>query len=305
MSESARGTGIDPRIDYAFKRLFGDPRNSDLLIDLLNAVVQPANPITSVEILNPFLEKEFAADKQAVLDIRVRDQLQQAMHIEMQIRLSPDFPERIVYGTCDGYSDQLSAGESYRELRPVISICLIDQPLYPEAVERRWMFRLLDADTGQCFSEQLRICVVELAKFPLAVSVKSKPLEIWMAFLRDAANMDPNNPQPPFDTSIFRKALQELMKMSQDQQARWDYKARETFIRDQESFLFHAHREGREEGIEIGLRKGREVGRIHLCEQLMGLEQTPADDLQSRSEQELSRLADELEARLRGRGEKK
>jgi len=32
------GTGIDPREDYVFKRVFGDEDNALLLVDLLNAV---------------------------------------------------------------------------------------------------------------------------------------------------------------------------------------------------------------------------------------------------------------------------
>jgi hypothetical protein len=30
--------GIDPKVDFAFKRVFGDPRNADILTHLLNAV---------------------------------------------------------------------------------------------------------------------------------------------------------------------------------------------------------------------------------------------------------------------------
>jgi hypothetical protein len=33
--------GIDPKVDYAFKRLFGREQNVALLISLLNAVLQP------------------------------------------------------------------------------------------------------------------------------------------------------------------------------------------------------------------------------------------------------------------------
>ena len=46
--------GIDPTVDYVFKRLFGDPQNSDLLIHLLNAVLQPKIPIREVKILIRF-----------------------------------------------------------------------------------------------------------------------------------------------------------------------------------------------------------------------------------------------------------
>ena len=33
--------GIDPKVDYAFKRTFGVEQNKDVLIDLLHAVLDP------------------------------------------------------------------------------------------------------------------------------------------------------------------------------------------------------------------------------------------------------------------------
>jgi len=59
--------GIDPKVDYVFKRIFGDPRNADILIHLLNAILKLPEPIVAVEILNPFNDKDFAEDKLTVL----------------------------------------------------------------------------------------------------------------------------------------------------------------------------------------------------------------------------------------------
>lgn len=48
--------GVDPKVDYAFKKLFGSESTTDLLIDLLNAVLQyPAGrEVVGVTLLNPF-----------------------------------------------------------------------------------------------------------------------------------------------------------------------------------------------------------------------------------------------------------
>ena len=67
--------GIDPIVDFAFKRVFGDERNTDILIHLLNAILKLVVPIVSVEILNPFNDKDFSEDKLTVLDVKARDQL--------------------------------------------------------------------------------------------------------------------------------------------------------------------------------------------------------------------------------------
>ena len=50
----------DPKVDYAFKRVYGSQRNADILVHLLNAILRPEIPIRAVEILNPFSEKDLA-----------------------------------------------------------------------------------------------------------------------------------------------------------------------------------------------------------------------------------------------------
>ncbi len=52
--------GIKPTVDFAFKMIFGSPESAQALIGLLNAVIQLCDPITDVEILNPFSYQEFA-----------------------------------------------------------------------------------------------------------------------------------------------------------------------------------------------------------------------------------------------------
>ena len=63
---------MDLRVDYAFKLLFSKG-DSGLLISLLNAIF--ANKkipriIKSINIKNPFLDKEYNEDKLSILDIR-------------------------------------------------------------------------------------------------------------------------------------------------------------------------------------------------------------------------------------------
>ena len=52
--------GVDPKVDYAFKQVFGREQNSDILCSRLNAILQPPldQRLVSEEILNPFLDQE-------------------------------------------------------------------------------------------------------------------------------------------------------------------------------------------------------------------------------------------------------
>ncbi|WPL19374.1 PD-(D/E)XK nuclease family transposase [Thiorhodovibrio winogradskyi] len=67
---------IDPKIDCVFKALLGSQANRALLIHFLNATLGQdlAGPLTEVEILNPYNEREFLADKLSIVDVKARDQ---------------------------------------------------------------------------------------------------------------------------------------------------------------------------------------------------------------------------------------
>jgi len=54
---------MDPKVDYAFKWVFGTLRNSDILVHLFNAILRPEVLIRGVETRNPLIEKNFADDK--------------------------------------------------------------------------------------------------------------------------------------------------------------------------------------------------------------------------------------------------
>lgn len=64
----------DPRIDFAFKHVFGREQNKSLLISLLDAVLQPAvgEGIASLEIMNPFNDKEELDDYHLIFELRER-----------------------------------------------------------------------------------------------------------------------------------------------------------------------------------------------------------------------------------------
>ena len=82
---------IDPTTDCIFKAILGNPKQTDVLIHFLNSVTHPTVPITSVQILNPYNDKEFQTDKLTVVDVKARDKGGKTYQIEIQLKLSP-FP---------------------------------------------------------------------------------------------------------------------------------------------------------------------------------------------------------------------
>ena len=63
---------INPRVDFAFKKLFGSEENKDLLISLINAIVSEEDQVVEVELKNPFNLADYRADKISMLDIKAK-----------------------------------------------------------------------------------------------------------------------------------------------------------------------------------------------------------------------------------------
>ena len=103
---------IDPKIDWVFKALLGAEDNRGRLIHFLNAMLGaelPA-PVTAVEILNPYNERECLTDKLSIVDVKARDDQGRFYQIEIQLRPHADLPARILYTWTDsGRVDKRSA----------------------------------------------------------------------------------------------------------------------------------------------------------------------------------------------------
>lgn len=90
---------IDPKVDYAFKRLFGSEDTKDILISVLNAFLRPAagQEVVEVELKNPFDEKQFEADKLSSVDVKARDARGRWFVVEMQLAATPEYLGRAAF----------------------------------------------------------------------------------------------------------------------------------------------------------------------------------------------------------------
>ena len=78
---------IDPKTDCVFKALLGAEDNRDLLIHFLNAILgrDLPSPVTQVDILNPYNEREFVTDKLSIVDVKARDDHARLYQAEIQL----------------------------------------------------------------------------------------------------------------------------------------------------------------------------------------------------------------------------
>ncbi len=266
------GTGIDPKVDYAFKRVFGSEENRDILTNLLNAIFAGSSlaPIRDVELLNPFSFKDVADDRLFILDIKARDDQQRESLIEMQNLAHADYRGRLVYYAAKHLSQTLSEGADYSKLGRVIVVCLLNDVLFGESTEHHSRFELIDGDSGLRFSDHLSIHVIELPKFQKTLAQLDSELDRWIYFLKHGEELDVDQFPPQLQTSEIRKAAGVLNMLSHSSTERDLYEARQMAQRDEAARIKTALAKGRLEGRLEGQLQAANAALLKLGTRLLG-----------------------------------
>ncbi len=292
--------GVNPKVDYAFKKVFGSEANTPVLLNLLEAVLRPPpeQRLVALEIRNPFNDKDALDDKLSILDIKARDQQGRQYNVEMQMLGTPLYPQRVLYYWAVLHSQQLHAGEHYGQLQPTISISFVDGLLFPQVPDYHLDFQLRSSRHPQLiFSGQQSMHVLELPKFKRTAAELADPLDVWCYFLVHGEELDTDNLPEALRTPAVHRAMEVLYMLSQNDLERARYEARLKDERDRISFVEEARQLGRELGLELGRKEG-EVGRIHLSQRLLKLPLTPPEELLALSLAELRAKAAALEQQL-------
>ena len=223
---------IDPKVDCVFKALLGSEENRNLLIHFLNAILanELTAPITSVEILNPYNDKEFISDKLSIVDVKARDEQQRLYQIEIQLVTHAYLPERIIYNWADIYSQQLHSGDKYEELQPTYAIWLLAENLLKNDSDYLHCYKLRD-EKNRILTEQGGIWLLELAKFS-ANAINSED-QRWLKFFKDGEELDDTALPDWMSTSEMRQAMTTLSVFSEKERAYFQYQARQEYLRVQ------------------------------------------------------------------------
>lgn len=225
--------GIDPRVDFAFKRLFGDPRNSHLAKSLINATFEDSSlaPIVDLQFLNPFNLQETPTDKLSILDIKARDATGRQINLEMQMLVSRTLCPRIVFYLADLHSSQLQSGQDYDTLCPTISIVFVNQILFPDVDKVHSRFQMCDKSCGIVFSNQIEIHVIELPRLLSSLKSPSSALEQWVYFFLNAREFDMNTLPGTLTIPEIYAAMEELDRMRGTPAERLKYMERDRELR--------------------------------------------------------------------------
>ncbi len=287
---------VNPKIDLAFKKLFGSEENTDILLSLINAILPTHEQISELTLLNPYNVSDYIEGKLSILDIRAQDKDGVQYDIEMQLRGYEFYGRRTLYYWAKMFGTQLdytpkndtsddseveelnrikidSKPSDYSELKKCIVISLIDFNFFKDKRYNRY-FMLKDAETNDIHTDldYLNLYFVEMKKFKDKLEPTRTILERWINFLNYAHNYTNDNlPQELAEIKEIRKASLKLDTMYLNEKERMDYNYQEKFYFDDKAIKRDLMKKAEAKGLKKGIEQGIEQEKIEIAVNLKNL----------------------------------
>jgi predicted transposase/invertase (TIGR01784 family) len=256
---------LDPKNDLVFKKIFGE--HSDLMVSFLNAllILPEGRHIETIEYDPPELVPENPKRKNTIVDVLCTDNYGRKFIVEMQILWTQDFKNRLLYNAAKAFSRQLSSGEGYDLLQPVYSLGIINTAYDNEDKDFYHYYKILNITNGKDVFPGMEFVMVELPKFNPIAFADRKMAVLWLRFLKEIQEKNHEVAEDLLNDEIIGKAVNicEIGAYTPAELA--TYEAYWDAVRVERTLANANWREGKAEGIaegmEIGIKKGKEEGK--------------------------------------------
>ncbi|MDR0774901.1 MAG: Rpn family recombination-promoting nuclease/putative transposase [Rickettsia sp.] len=260
---------ITPRVDLAFKKIFGVEENKDLLISLINSIVGQEYQVAEVTLLNPYNPKNFKNDKLSILDVKAKSVDGKRFNIEIQISDEADYDKRALYYWAKLYTEQLKVAQDYSTLSKAIGVHILNFTSIPNVTKYHNVFHIVEKDSGLLYFKDLELHTIELNKFtdnsheelPDILKKIKNSLDMWTAFLTRHDLLNKDNLPKELDNVALKKALAVLNVMNFTDEEREAYEDHLKWLRIEANTL--------KKQLEKGIAKGRYEERISMAKEML------------------------------------
>ena len=260
---------INPKTDFAFKKIFGSITSKDILISFLNAMLyQGKDTIADLEILDSYQAPKIKGMKDSFLDVKAVLNDRSTVIIEMQVLNVVGFEKRVLYNAAKAYSIQLGVGDDYTLLNPVIALTITDFEMFPHSSKVISTFALREKEDMTSYSDDIELVFVELPKFKKSLEVLDSLSDKWIYFLSNANKLETvptSMEQEPAINHAFQVAQQS--QLTRDELETLEQQAK--ILHDYQNSLAYAKQKAREEGKKEGKKEGKEEVALEIARQLL------------------------------------
>lgn len=261
---------LDPKNDYAFKRIFGSERNHDILIHFINDMLgfEGEHKIQSVSFLKTSQDPEIAYKKQSLLDVLCVDEQGRQYIVEMQVAKAPGFEKRAQYYAAKAYSRQLNEGDNYSQLKEIIFLAITDFVMFPNKEGYLSKHVILDEQLHTRDLQDFSFTFLELPKFHKSIDGLKTMVEKWAYFFKYADETNEKDlAKIAGSDQVIERAYEELNRFSWSDIELNTYEQEEKHERDnrviREAQLAEAEAKGKAEG----KAEGKAIGEAKLLEE--------------------------------------
>ena len=248
---------IDPRVDWAFKRIFGSEDTKECLITFLNGLFADELVIKDVTFAKTEKLGLRPGDRGVVFDVYCVTNEGKHVIVEMQKKEQEYFADRALYYTARAIVQQGVRGIWDYHLAPVYTVCFMDFVLDSPILKKfRTDLVLTDLQTHQRVSDRMRIVYLQLPLFDK--HTEAECMDIFNCWIYIMKNMNMFE-QMPFSEKypVFRKLAEigDLRKLSREELELYDEDIKN--MRD----IYATRKFDEKRGMEKGIAKGRVEGR--------------------------------------------
>jgi len=267
--------------DWAMKKLLRSKANFEILEGFLSELLK--NNIHILEILESESNKEDKRNKFNRVDLKVRNQENEIIIIEVQYEREFDYLQRILFGTSKVLTEHIRESDPYSELIKVISINILyfdlgqgEDYIYHGSTSFKGLHKqdiLALSEEQQELYKKDRIYQIFPEYYLIKVNnfndVAKDTLDEWIYFLKNEEIKE------DFKAKGLKKAKQELDILKLPDHERLAYERYQDDLHYQASMVESSYtigiRKGVKQGIEQGMIKGEKQKAIEIAKNLIDI----------------------------------
>ena len=269
MTEKLHLNRLSVKRDIVFKRIFAHKGNEEFLTEFLSSLLNIK--IKNIEIMHDIhLEKDIEDDKLGIIDVRAIINDNSIINIEIQLRNEFNIIERSTFYGSKLISDQLRKNDLYKDIKPVIVICILDYNFFPFEEYINDTVMVLNKHRKFNVNENIKYYYIELPKFRKSNYNRESIINQWLTFIDSENSKELEEIMKKNNT--IKKANDELEYLEGDEAFKRKVELREKYERDLASALYNREEKGKlESKKEIAKKMIQKGMSLKEIEELTGL----------------------------------
>ena len=242
MTEKLHLNRLSVKRDIVFKRIFAHKGNEEFLTEFLSSLLNIK--IKNIEIMRDIhLEKDIEDDKLGIIDVRAIINDNSIINIEIQLRNEFNIIERSTFYGSKLISDQLRKNDLYKDIKPVIVICILDYNFFPFEEYINDTVMVLNKHRKFDVNENMKYYYIELPKFRKSNYNRESIINQWLTFIDSENSKELEEIMKKNNT--IKKANDELEYLEGDEAFKRKVELREKYERDLASALYNREEKGK------------------------------------------------------------